>query len=438
MRQLTVHINQQVVGTLSETESLWRFTYDERWVAAAEGFDLSPALPRTKREHIDGGTNRPVQWYFDNLLPEQSLRTAVAKDARVDEADAFALLQYLGAESAGSLTLLPPETSLTNEVGLAPLTDAELAGRIRAVPKVTLGKGAPKRMSLAGAQHKLLVVYRPEPDTLFEPVGATPSTHILKPNHPDANSYASSVINEFFTMRLANEVGLMVPAVYRRYTPLPIYIIERFDRVIAPGDSPAQRRHIIDACQLLNRSFLFKTEGNLDVLNEAVARCRQKLVTRQRLFRWLVFNLLVGNDDNHLKNLSFTVDAGGIDLAPHYDLLATGVYHTPAFAGEHSNWPYPPLAIKLHDANSFHTVTRESVVATGRRLGLSQSQVERELKYLTKAVPQAAQSLIGRIETENEALRATPEVRVHLGGEMRLLRAIHKIIIPDMVARVAE
>lgn len=38
---------------------------------------------------------------------------------------------------------------------------------------------------------------------------------------------------------------------------------------------------------------------------------------------------------------------------------------------------------------------------------------------------------------ENEALPATPEVRVHLGGEMRLLRAIHKIIIPDMVARVA-
>jgi serine/threonine-protein kinase HipA len=52
---------------------------------------------------------RPVQWYFDNLLPEEKLREQIALDARLrDKDDAFALLEYLGAESAGALILLPP------------------------------------------------------------------------------------------------------------------------------------------------------------------------------------------------------------------------------------------------------------------------------------------------------------------------------------------
>jgi hypothetical protein len=48
---------------------------------------------------------RPVQWYFDNLLPEEELRRVAATDAGLkDQDDAFALLQYLGAEPAGSLS----------------------------------------------------------------------------------------------------------------------------------------------------------------------------------------------------------------------------------------------------------------------------------------------------------------------------------------------
>lgn len=49
---------------------------------------------------------------------------------------------------------------------------------------------------------------------LYEPEGATPSTHILKPDHPDTESYPASVINEYLTMRLARAAGLPVPDVY--------------------------------------------------------------------------------------------------------------------------------------------------------------------------------------------------------------------------------
>lgn len=57
-----------------------------------------------------------------------------------------------------------------------------------------------KRMSVAGAQHKLPVVYRD--DELYEPVGREPSTHILKPDH-QSDDYPASVINEYAMQRLA-------------------------------------------------------------------------------------------------------------------------------------------------------------------------------------------------------------------------------------------
>ena len=431
MRSLTVWINDQTVGWLHEGESLWRFEYTPQWASATGSFDLSPALPRTTLCHVDGGSSRPVQWYFDNLLPEEGLRQALSKEAGLLGDDAFALLQYLGAESAGALTLLPAGDSLPPKCGATLLTDGFLSQRIRNLPLETLSHAAPKRMSLAGAQHKLLVIYRNQ--ILFEPLGSEPSTHILKPNHPDID-YASSVINEYFTMRLAKAMGLEVPAVSRHYVPEPVYIIERFDRFVDAKAGPTQRRHIIDACQLMNKDRQYKYHAaTLETLHEIVLTCRNRIQTRQRLYRWLVFNMLIGNHDNHLKNLSFMVSTDGIELAPHYDLLSTAVYDTKAFANERAIWPTVPLTMALPGATTFAQVTRNAMLQAGAALGLAPKTAERELDRMLAALPDAVVRLTGDIETHNRQL---PEpAHVFLAGELRLLRTIAHIIVPDMVAR---
>src|SRR5690606_25953366 len=99
---------------------------------------------------------------------------------------------------------------------------------IRGLPRLPLTHAAPKRMSLAGAQHKLAVNF--DGEVFFEPVDETPSTHILKPDHPDP-AYAHSVANEYFVMRLAARMRLQVPRVAKLYIPEPVYVIERFDRL---------------------------------------------------------------------------------------------------------------------------------------------------------------------------------------------------------------
>jgi serine/threonine-protein kinase HipA len=151
-----------------------------------------------------------VQWYFDNLLPEEKLRELIAADARLrSHEDAFALLEYLGAESAGSLTLLPPGELPPDRSDLQPLPYEALSRRILGLPRTTLTREAPKRMSLAGAQHKLLAVLKDR--DVYEPVGATPSTHILKPDHPDSATYPASTYLEWLTMRLASAAKLACP-----------------------------------------------------------------------------------------------------------------------------------------------------------------------------------------------------------------------------------
>ena len=104
-RFLKIFINDQRVGQLAEQNNLWSFEYAQDWINSPEAFDLSPALSRTQLLHQDGATNRPVQWYFDNLLPEENMRTILAGEAKLPSEDAFGLLAYFGRESAGSLVL---------------------------------------------------------------------------------------------------------------------------------------------------------------------------------------------------------------------------------------------------------------------------------------------------------------------------------------------
>lgn len=420
-RQLLVLINDTTVGTLSAQDDIWRFAYAPEWIASPQAFALAPGLPLSTTEYIDGASQRPVQWHFDNLLPEEQLRSVLAKEAQIDEADAFGLLGYFGAESAGSLVLAAPD-AIAAATGLCPLPLPELNARIRNLPHATLTQKSPKRMSLAGAQHKMVVVY--QDGALFEPLPGTPSTHILKPDSQSAD-YPHSVINEYFSMRLAAAVGLNVPAVHRLYAPEPAYIVERFDRRTAP-DGSTQRLHIIDTCQLLTKSRAFKYEqASLGTLVQAVEQCTAKAVTRLQLYRWLVFNYLLGNGDNHLKNISFHIGHEGIHLAPAYDLLCTAVYDTQSFS-ESPVWPKTQLALSLGQATQFEHVNRAVMLQAGADLGLAKGTATRELDKMLKILPEHADRLITAIEA------SYPEQAINYqAGELRLLRAIRHVIVQE-------
>lgn len=440
MRTLNVFIGKRRIGQLYEGDDLWRFAYDNDWVQAADGFDLAPGLSRSRVEHSDGSTLRPVQWFFDNLLPEELLRQAISKEAGIRGDDAFALLQYLGAESAGALTLLPPDQPFPCVSGLRRLSNSDLSARISQLPRVTLTSGAPKRMSLAGAQHKLLVVF--QKGELYEPEGATPSTHILKPNHPDGDAYPASVLNEYLTMRLARAVGLPVPEVHMLFVPQPVFIVQRFDRVTSPLAGPqsdetqtVQRKHLIDACQLLNKSRTFKYAGaSLEALASCVDATTNKASTRLLLLRWLIFNIAVANDDCHLKNLSFFMSPDGVQLAPHYDLLATGAYSTRAFANERASWPNVRMAIPLGHVQFFGDISTHAILEAGRSLGIPEVVVRR---ILNEVIARLSSTFVKEADAIRQWHSRLPAAsKVYIGSQERLLRVFETILLKEMLGRL--
>ena len=422
-RELAASINGVEVGVLRDEANVWSFEYNSDWASAAAGYDLAPNLPRAAGKIVDGGTTRPVQWFFDNLLPEEGARDLLAREARIAASDSFGLLAYYGKESAGALTLLN-RGEVPEEADYIPLSDAELHERIAKLPQQSLAAGAPKRMSNAGAQHKLAVCLRA--GELFHPRGNTPSTHLLKPDHPDKDNWPNTAPNEYFVMKLAAALGLPVPPVHVRYVPDPVYLIDRFDREISGSET--RRLHIIDACQLLGLDRTFKyQQSNVATLVACLERCNRPALARTQLLRWVIFNVLTGNADAHLKNLSFRVSADGIDLAPFYDLVSTECYR----AGPESQprWPNRELSLRLGNANTFATVTPADVLAFATELGVNLRAARRALAEMTEAIGAVADTILA----EFAAREIPPAVR---GGALRVLRQIRYVVIREMIDRL--
>ena len=434
-RTLQVLINGALVGTLRDADNIWAFQYAGTWLASPGAFPLAPSLPLSTDWQVDGSSSRPVQWFFDNLLPEELMRQVLAKEVNVESADAFGMLERMGMESAGAL-VLQAEGAPQPEKGMQPLTWEDLSQRIRNLPRASLNKDAPKRMSLAGAQHKMVVLFDPKSQELSEPLKGTPSTHILKPNST-AEGYPHSVINETFTMLLAARLGLTVPSVWHLYLPEPVFIIERFDRT--PGHIEPDRVHALDGIQLLNEPAFNKyTSATLPKLNELIDQCRNKVVARLEVFRWIIFNTMVGNSDSHLKNISFLVDQEGKRVAPFYDLLCTAVYHTRVYSDGDAVWPNEKLATPVAGATFFAEVTFEKLLETGMELGLNKVTAAREIGKIVSKLDKAAEDIANKLEAtmRDPAGPNGMPTRETIGAQSHLLRSIRLIVIGDMLRRV--
>ncbi|MCF6225752.1 MAG: HipA N-terminal domain-containing protein [Xanthomonadales bacterium] len=101
---------------------------------------MSRYIVLAKQKQTDGSTRRHIQWFFDNLLPEEGARELLARDVKVAPADAFGLLEACGAESAGAITLLLPDSHLPAG-SVMPLSREELSRRISALVRCALKCG---------------------------------------------------------------------------------------------------------------------------------------------------------------------------------------------------------------------------------------------------------------------------------------------------------
>jgi serine/threonine-protein kinase HipA len=413
-RTLNVYANDTLMGVLFDKNNIWAFQYELSWLKLSNAYALCPSIPLLAEKQIDGSSTRPIQHFFDNLLPEENARTLLAKDLDVkDVYDTFLLLEKSGKESAGALTITPETLSIA-ERSMTQLTKEDLEGRIKKLPKAPLNNKKTKRMSLAGAQHKMLVIV--EDELIYEPNQSMPSTHILKPDHSEPNDYWQTTMNEWFVMKLAKSVGIDVPLVTMLYLPEPVYLIERFDRIGAFPNH--QRLHVIDACQLLcvDKGAKYSL-SHTKTYNEIIIASRPKGKTIQRIYQWVLFNLLIGNGDAHLKNISFFQIGEGSVLTPFYDLLSTIIYASPH---ETLN---QDLSIAIGGKLRFGEVTFHDLEVFAGEIGLPAKVMHKMTADMTSIIGAEFESLYKRVMQS--------DTHIQKAAELRMIREIkHKVLIP--------
>ncbi|OYQ35737.1 phosphatidylinositol kinase [Sandarakinorhabdus cyanobacteriorum] len=126
---------------------------------------------------------------------------------------------------------------------------------------------------------------------------------------------------ELATMRLAEACGLDVPALdFRRVLDRDIYLIKRFDRV--SHGNWLERRPFASGLTMLgaheSEVSRYSYADLAAVLRQHATEVRRDL---HELFRRMVFNILVTNDDDHLRNHGFLFDGKGWRLSPLYDVV---------------------------------------------------------------------------------------------------------------------
>jgi serine/threonine-protein kinase HipA len=162
--------------------------------------------------------------------------------------------------------------------------------------------------SLGGARPKATVIWQDQPFL------AKFSTSLDSRNEPAL---------EYATMALAKQAGLNVPPIeLLRANGRSVYLIKRFDRVIDERGSE-RPLHFLSGLTAINCRETDYNEWSYQRLVQAINRqSDQPELDRRELFRRMVFNILVNNDDDHPRNHGFiSPDTSTWRLSPLYDVV---------------------------------------------------------------------------------------------------------------------
>lgn len=292
------------------------FEYEKSWLGRSEAFALSPALMLTLGQFHEKGLPgafadaAPDSWGRKLMMRRERARARVAgKQPRalfeidylsgVDDRSRLGALRFKNTsdgpfiaaveEPVPPLISLPGLLSATERIERDEETDEDLL--LMLAPGTSLGGARPKA-SVYDADDQLLIAKFPKKDDDW------PVTRW-----------------EAILLDLAGRAKLDVPTWrVEKITGKHVLLVRRFDR--------ARRRRIpfMSAMTALDAADHEDQRSYLEIAEAIRQMGSAPVADLEELWKRMVFNILVSNTDDHLRNHAFLHDGDGWGLAPAFDL----------------------------------------------------------------------------------------------------------------------
>jgi serine/threonine-protein kinase HipA len=399
-RNLNVYLNDTHVGTLTLLpDDRTLFAFSERYINDPARPVLSlwfktPLGELKTTEKIRGGATLPP--FFSNLLPEGHLRDYLAKKLNVKSTREFSLIGALGKDLPGAVRIESAEE----------VNDDRLE-----VDKSVSGGKHLLRFSLAGIQLKFSAIMETAGGLTIPADGVGGSWIIKLPSE----SHKHVPEAEYSMLKLAERVGISVPDCKlistKSIAGLPSDVhprvgqslaIKRFDR----GEN-VLRIHMEDFAQVFGVYPTEKYENaSFDRIGYVIlSECGE--ADFLEYVRRLVFTVMIGNGDMHLKNWSLLYnEPRQPTLSPAYDFVPTIVY-----------LPKDDLGLRLGGEREFSKITVANFAKLASKAAASERMTLKVVRETVEHIREAWKQL-------RSDLPLNAEIRKLLGSHMKNIRLL--------------
>lgn len=357
--QLPDSLEVTTIGRLQVQNGVGEFVYSPAYVKAG-GWVPDPVRYPLRAEPFSPITkNRGVPGFIRDAAPDGwGERLANRESDTPLDAVGF-LLKSPNHDRAGNLmagTSRTPPAGV-GQAGLGNITqldefitfaDGVQGGFFRNADKATKA-ALQQRSSLGGARPKCTLVHEKR-------------LILAKPRDRHDDYDIPSL--EYACMSFAAAKGLATSGIELQRSRITTLLVDRFDREPS-GDGRFYRIPMLSGLTLLDSDWMPNRdrdkEWHYGYLVDEMARRGVPVGDRQELFKRICFNILVGNDDDHPKNVAVLFKNGRWRLSPLYDVVPTTVGEAPARLA---------MAIGKHG----HELSRRNLLSQTEHYGLTQKQ----------------------------------------------------------------
>lgn len=331
------------IGTFKwdDTYDMARFEYDEHFVG--KGLEPSPLMMPVKQGRIYsfGNLNRDVFYGLPGMLadslPDTYGRALFDKWLSMvgrTSGNPIETLCFLGQRCMGALEFEPATGPVTTdmkieidslvEVAKEALSKKEEFGtNLDADRKAAIAEILRLGTSAGGQRAKAVIAYNKETGEVRSGQVQAPTGfdyYLIKLDGVSAEAGFKETENfgrlKFSFSLLAKECGIeMTECALIEENGRAHFLTKRFDRV------NGNKIHMQTLCGIAHYDFHLRRAYSYEQAFNVMRRLRLPYSQAEEMFLRMVFNVVIRNQDDHTKNISFLMDnAGKWRLSPAYDL----------------------------------------------------------------------------------------------------------------------